>query len=78
MAKVVGYVRVSTKGQVKDGYSLAYQVEEIERYCKEHDLELLHIYKDEGISGTKVDKDGLTIDRQGLQELLASLQTQEV
>ncbi|WCN36404.1 recombinase family protein [Aneurinibacillus uraniidurans] len=78
MAKVVGYVRVSTKGQVKDGYSLAYQVEEIERYCKEHDLELLHIYKDEGISGAKVDEEGLTIDRQGLQELLASLQTQEV
>lgn len=78
MAKVVGYVRVSTKGQVKDGYSLAYQVEEIERYCKEHDLELLHIYKDEGISGAKVDEDGLTIDRQGLQELLASLQVQEV
>ncbi|GED12588.1 recombinase family protein [Aneurinibacillus migulanus] len=78
MAKVVGYVRVSTKGQVKDGYSLAYQVEEIERYCKEHALELLHIYKDEGISGAKVDEDGLTIDRQGLQELLASLQTQEI
>jgi DNA invertase Pin-like site-specific DNA recombinase len=78
MAKVVGYVRVSTKGQVKDGYSLAYQVEEIERYCKEHNLELLHIYKDEGISGAKVDEDGLTIDRQGLQELLASLQTQEI
>lgn len=78
MTKVVGYVRVSAKGQVKDGYSLAYQVEEVERYCKEHALELLHIYKDEGISGEKVDEDGLTIDRQGLQELLASLQTQEI
>lgn len=30
-----------------------YQVEEIERYCKENNLELLGIYKDEGISGAK-------------------------
>ncbi|MDH2881115.1 recombinase family protein, partial [Bacillus cytotoxicus] len=30
--KVVGYVRVSTEGQVREGYSLTYQVEEIERY----------------------------------------------
>ena len=27
--KVVGCVRVSTEGQVRDGYSLAYQVEEM-------------------------------------------------
>ncbi|MGF9910330.1 recombinase family protein [Brevibacillus porteri] len=78
MEKVVGYVRVSTKGQVKDGYSLSYQVEEIERYCKENNLELLGIYKDEGISGAKVDEDGLTIERAGLQELLANLHWQKV
>jgi DNA invertase Pin-like site-specific DNA recombinase len=29
MQNVVGYVRVSTQGQVKDGYSLQYQVDEI-------------------------------------------------
>ncbi|MFB5557417.1 recombinase family protein, partial [Bacillus cytotoxicus] len=48
--KVVGYVRVSTEGQVREGYSLTYQVEEIERYCIENKLQLLHIYEDKGIS----------------------------
>ncbi|GEB35904.1 recombinase family protein [Brevibacillus parabrevis] len=78
MEKVVGYVRVSTKGQVKDGYSLAYQVEEIQCYCQDNNLELLNIYKDEGISGAKVDEDGLTIEREGLQELLSSFTYQKV
>lgn len=76
--KVVGYVRVSTQGQVKDGYSLDYQVEEIQSHCARHGLELLHIYKDAGISGAKVDEDELTIDREGLQEMLSDLQLLEV
>lgn len=76
--RVVGYVRVSTQGQVKDGYSLAYQVEEIRRYCAHHNLELLDIYKDEGISGAKVDEDELTIEREGLQEMLSDLKWREV
>ncbi|MDQ0216295.1 hypothetical protein J2S13_002736 [Oikeobacillus pervagus] len=59
--KVVGYVRVSTEGQVREGYSLAYQVEEIERYCTENKLQLLHIYEDKGLSGATVDEDGLTV-----------------
>jgi len=75
--RVIGYVRVSTQGQVKDGYSLSYQVEEIQNYCARHNLELLDIYKDEGISGAKVDEDGLTIERDGLQNLLLDLQWRE-
>jgi DNA invertase Pin-like site-specific DNA recombinase len=47
--RVVGYVRVSTQGQVRDGYSLAYQVEEIEQYCARHNLELLDIYRDKAL-----------------------------
>ncbi|GED68501.1 resolvase [Brevibacillus reuszeri] len=76
--RVVGYVRVSTQGQVKDGYSLAYQVEEIERFCAKHNLDLIDIYKDEGISGAKVDEDGLTVDREGLQEMLLDLKWRDV
>ncbi|ELK43832.1 resolvase [Brevibacillus agri] len=76
--RVVGYVRVSTQGQVKDGYSLAYQVEEIQRFCARHNLELLDIYKDEGISGAKVDEDELTIEREGLQEMLSDLKWRDV
>ena len=71
--KIVGYVRVSTEGQVRDGYSLAYQVEEIERYCNANELQLLHIYEDRGLSGATVDEDGLTIERDGLQELLSDM-----
>mgnify|MGYP003769140431 FL=1 len=37
------------------GYSLAYQVEEIERYCRQNNLELLRIYEDRGLSGAAVD-----------------------
>ncbi|MGH0587092.1 recombinase family protein [Bacillus mycoides] len=76
--KVVGYVRVSTEGQVREGYSLAYQVEEIERYCNENELQLLHIYEDKGISGATVDEDGLAVEREGLQELLSDLAYQQV
>ena len=76
--KVVGYVRVSTEGQVREGYSLTYQVEEIERYCIENKLQLLHIYKDKGISGATVDEDGLTVEREGLQELLSDMAYQQV
>lgn len=76
--KVVGYVRVSTYGQAKEGYSLTYQVEEIERYCRQNGLELLQVYEDKGISGAAVDEEGLTVEREGLQEMLADLKDQKV
>jgi DNA invertase Pin-like site-specific DNA recombinase len=76
--RVVGYVRVSTYGQVKDGFSLSYQIEEIERYCTHNNLELLSIYKDEGISGAKVDEDELIIERESLQEMLSDLKRRDV
>ncbi|PEN43147.1 recombinase family protein, partial [Bacillus wiedmannii] len=76
--KVVDYVRVSTEGQVREGYSLTYQVEEIQRYCNENELQLLHIYEDKGISGATVDEDGLTVEREGLQELLSDIAYHQV
>lgn len=79
MAKnAVGYVRVSTKNQVKEGYSLDYQTEEIRRYCYANDIHLLSIYTDEGISGAKVDEEELTIDREGLQCMLSDIKSLEV
>jgi DNA invertase Pin-like site-specific DNA recombinase len=59
MTRAVGYIRVSTQGQVRDGYSLAYQREEIMRYCGENAIELIAIYEDKGISGAKVDQEKL-------------------
>jgi DNA invertase Pin-like site-specific DNA recombinase len=75
---VVGYVRVSTFDQVRDGYSLAYQREEIERYCERNGWELLRVFTDKGLSGAAVDEEGLTIEREGLQEMLADLKGKSI
>jgi DNA invertase Pin-like site-specific DNA recombinase len=73
--KVIGYVRVSTSGQAKDGYSLAYQQDEIRSYCQEQGWHLQDIFTDEGISGAKVDDDTLEVDRIGFQSMLSALAT---
>ncbi len=78
MEKAVGYIRVSTLGQVKDGYSLSYQREEIQQYASAHNFELVAVYEDKGISGAKVDEDGLTIEREGLQEMLSDIRSNDV
>lgn len=70
---VVGYIRVSTQGQARDGYSLKYQEDEIKAYCKEQGLNLIPIYRVEGISGAKLNEEALEIDRVGLQGMLAHL-----
>ncbi len=62
------YVRVSTDEQARHGVSLAMQ----ERHCREECARIgatvAAVYRDEGISGT-------TLDRPALQELLAALST---
>ena len=61
---VVGYIRVSTEGQVEDGVSLDAQREKIEAWAKLHDEAEIVIYKDAGISGASMDQ------RPGLQDAL--------
>lgn len=68
--KVVGYVRVSTDGQAKHGYSLEEQKEEIKKFCNSQDYNLLEIFSDEGISGAQVNEDELTVARDGLLDML--------
>lgn len=75
---VIGYVRVSTTGQAKDGYSLAYQQDEIRSYCEQQGWHLIHTYIDEGISGAKVDEDTLEVDRIGFQTMLTAIVAQDV
>jgi len=58
--KVYGYIRVSTLTQAEKGLGLKTQEQEIIKYCKNNKLELIKIYKDEGISGTKADREGLS------------------
>ncbi|WP_068773566.1 recombinase family protein [Paenibacillus sp. FJAT-26967] len=76
--KVIGYLRVSTSGQAKDGYSLSYQQDEIESFCREQGWELLHVFSDEGISGAKVDESAFEVDREGFQDMLSFLSTQSI
>lgn len=72
---VYGYIRVSTETQAKQGYSLEEQQAEIERYCKDNGFTLLDIFRDEGISGAKANEDEMSIEREGLIEMLALLKS---
>ena len=69
IVNVYGYIRVSTEGQVKQGYSLAEQRAEIEKYCSSKSYNLIEIFKDEGISGAKANEDEMSIEREGLLEV---------
>ena len=53
--RVIGYVRVSTEGQV-DKYGLEAQEKDIRVYCAKNDMELMKIYREEGVSGAKEDR----------------------
>lgn len=70
MVNVVGYIRVSTMGQVKEGYSLGEQLDEIERFCVANGYNLIDTFRDEGVSGAKTDEDETRIDRNGLIDML--------
>lgn len=51
MSKCYGYIRVSTKYQVKEGLSLEFQEKAIRLYAKANNLELIDIIEDKGKSG---------------------------
>jgi len=50
------YVRVSTEEQVKYGFSLDAQEEDLKNYCKSHNYSIAALYKDEGISASTIKK----------------------
>ncbi len=47
-------------------------------FCKEQGWNLKHIFRDEGISGAKLNEEALEIDRVGLQEMLAYLSSVQI
>ena len=62
--KAIGYIRVSTEGQAKEGVSLESQRAKVESWAKHNDYQLVRIYTDAGISGCKVN------NRPGLQKAI--------
>lgn len=62
-----GYVRVSGKGQV-DGDGFRRQEAEIEAYAKANKVQVVHVYREEGVSGTADEA-----DRPAFQEMVAAI-----
>lgn len=52
--RVIGYCRVSTEEQVREGISLDTQKQELIRYCAAKGYELLNTYIDAGVSAYKI------------------------
>lgn len=61
MKKVIGYCRVSSAEQASEGLSLQMQQDKIRQYANLHDLELVDIITDAGISAKNISgRPGLT------------------
>jgi DNA invertase Pin-like site-specific DNA recombinase len=57
--KAVGYIRVSTEEQAKEGVSLDAQGARIKAYCAAKGWTLLRVYRDEGVSGKDLNRPGI-------------------
>lgn len=49
--RIIGYLRVSTEDQARDGVSLDAQRNRLEAHAAAHDYELVRVVADEGVSG---------------------------
>lgn len=58
--EAIGYVRVSTEDQAKEGVSLDNQEAKIKNYASLNDLDLVEIIRDEGASAKSLDREGMT------------------
>lgn len=78
MKQAIGYVRVSTTKQANEGESLDAQRKKIIAWAALHDMQLLEIYSDEGISGKSLDKrtgfaDAVNVARDGVTLVVYSI-----
>lgn len=62
--KLIGYVRVSSEEQAREGLSLALQTEKIKVYCNLNDYTLVEIIEDAGFSAKNI------TGRKGFQKVL--------
>ena len=72
MKKAFAYLRVSGMGQVKgDGFPR--QLQAIKKYSGEHDIKIVQIFREMGVSGTKE-----SMDRPAWAEMMATLHSNGV
>ena len=57
--RAIGYIRVSTEEQAKEGISLDNQEAKIKAYCESQDWKLVKVFSDEGLSGKDMKREGL-------------------
>jgi site-specific DNA recombinase len=57
--KAVGYIRVSTEDQAREGVSLGNQEAKIKAYASLNDLDLVEVIRDGGASGKSLDRAGM-------------------
>lgn len=57
--KAIGYIRVSTDEQAKEGVSLGAQAEKLRAYAGLYDIELVDIIEDAGVSAKSLKRPGL-------------------
>lgn len=69
--RVLGYARVSTEEQAKEGLSLSFQKRKIREYCKFREIRLVQILEDPGYSGKNS-------NRPALQEMLARIPNPDI
>jgi site-specific DNA recombinase len=69
ISKAAGYCRVSTQNQADEGESLSTQKRQIEAHAEAKGWELVKVYEDAGISGSKAE------NRPALNELMADCKT---
>jgi site-specific DNA recombinase len=67
MNRAVGYIRVSTEEQSREGVSLSMQTKKVRAYCSLNDLDLVDIKEDAGISAKNIS------GRPGFQAALESV-----
>ena len=55
--KAIGYVRVSTEEQAKEGINLDSQEAKIKAYCDSQDWDLVKLFSDKGSSGKDMERE---------------------
>lgn len=70
--KLVAYVRVSTAGQVSDGYGLGVQEKAVKAWAKNNGHRIVRLIREEGVSGAKE-----AVDRPGLSDALLAIRERE-